>query len=345
MTIKNLIETPTEGSYENIQSILSEYLSDSITIIPQFLFTASDTYEEYNQDATLLVEAIQKYLNTEEVDGLTGACLYQNLCTLESKWSNIDDILDYLKQFLSKNAKTLYEHEISNLNKYFDLLASSLPEKRYLINELVNIINVIPLLDDEHSPKDRFNIVDQLLLSGKMLVEKLKKIENEFVIDGNILKLKYKGQEGETISSTKGLTIIHKILIAGGKEIDATELDNRKFDVIDKIDGDSELETDYDGTLELSDSRERDRLERIISDIQDNIKDAEERVDENELVKLRKELDIVMKDLSKKYDIHGRPRKTGSPKDQSRQNVKNLFKNALAKIKNKANLPQMAVKS
>jgi len=179
MTIKNLIETPTEGNYENIQLVLSEYLNDSLALIPQYLLTASGMYEKYNQDATLLVEAIQKYLNIEEYDGLTGACLYQNLCTLESKWSNIDDILDYLKQFLSKNAKTLYEHEISNLNNYFELLASSIPEKRYLINELVDHTKVIPLMDDKHSSKDRINIMDQLLQSGELLVEKLKQIENE----------------------------------------------------------------------------------------------------------------------------------------------------------------------
>lgn len=341
MTLKE-IEAQPDGNYENIQSLLTEYLNNSITIIPQFLFTASDMYEKHHQDATLLVQAVQRYLEKEKYDGLTGACLYQCLCTLDSEWSRMDDIIDYLNQFLSKNAKTLYEYEINELNKYFELLASSIPENQYLIEELVDFINVIPLLDDEHNPKDRFNLVDQLLLSAQVLVKKLKRIENEFFIDGNVLKLKYKGKEGKPINLTKGLVIIHKILMANGKDIDVIELDDRKYGVIDKTDGDPELETDYDGSLDLSDSVEGGRLKRIMMDIQEDIKDAEERVDEGELVKLQEKMSIAMKDWSMKFNKHGLPRKVGSPMKKSQENVNKLIVYAIKQIRKKAKLPKMA---
>lgn len=178
MTLKDKIEAQTDGKYENIQSVLTEYLNSSISIIPQFLFTASDMYEKHNKDSTLLVKALKKFIDNDEYDNLNGACLNQWLCIHSPDRIELKNILDNIEQFLSKEAKMLYENEVNKLNDYFNLLIKHFPKIGGRVNSLKSQINIIPLLNDNIS-MDRLNNINELLTTVNILIEKSRNFIEE----------------------------------------------------------------------------------------------------------------------------------------------------------------------
>ena len=140
----------------------------------------------------------------------------------------------------------------------------------------------------------------------------------EMQLEGDIRTISFDGQ-CTSLKNNKGLELLERLVSEPGKEVH----------VLDLVGGSAEAVGDAGPVL---DYKARDEYKRRISELQEELEEAESLSDTGRRDALQGELDFITRELSRAYGLGGRERRSGSPAERARVNVRRRLKDAIERI-------------
>ena len=134
--------------------------------------------------------------------------------------------------------------------------------------------------------------------------------------------------EGRTfrLRDSKGLGYLHKLLAHPGNELHVLDLSAGSRD-------DSGFVVDAGDAGELLDSRAKAAYRRRLTEIEDDIAQAEARGDDQRAAQADAERDFLLKELSRAVGLGGRIRRAGAASERARSAVTRAIRQALVRIR------------
>jgi tetratricopeptide (TPR) repeat protein len=145
--------------------------------------------------------------------------------------------------------------------------------------------------------------------------------ENRFEIrlEGDIRTIHFEGQS-TSLRDSKGLQLLEQLVSQPGTEVH----------VLDLV-GASRQATTSDSGPAL-DGKARNEYKRRVSELQEELDEAETLADAGRIEALRDELDFITRELARAYGLGGRERPSGSASERARVNVRRRLKDAIERI-------------
>ena len=140
----------------------------------------------------------------------------------------------------------------------------------------------------------------------------------EMQLEGDIRTISFDGQ-CKSLKNNKGLELLDRLVSAPGKEVH----------VLDLVGGSAEAVGDAGPVL---DDKARDEYKHRVSDLQEELEEAESLADTGRVDALRDELDFITRELARAYGLGGRERPSGSASERARVNVRRRLKDAIERI-------------
>ncbi|NUO10401.1 MAG: hypothetical protein HUU08_17380 [Candidatus Brocadia sp.] len=161
---------------------------------------------------------------------------------------------------------------------------------------------------------------------------------NIFRLNGNVWQTVYNGEE-KFFKDTDGFRYIHHLIQHKGKKIHVSDLrevvansENTRI-LKEKVSNVEFSEVSHDIGYSVLDDRAKKEYRERLTELQEKIKDAENRGSELERKELQGEYDYILKELQLNTNIKGRSRKLGDKHDADRVLIKKSISNTLSKIK------------
>lgn len=154
--------------------------------------------------------------------------------------------------------------------------------------------------------------------------------------DGEYWTVAYDGMV-VTLRDTKGMRDIARLLASPRRELHALDLAGSKSGGKTSISNREISEaglsaTDVRSNEPLIDDAARPDYKRRISELEQEVEEAEGRGDTEATAKARKELDVLVHELASSYGLHGRARQTPDHVERARKAVTRRIRDALSRI-------------
>ena len=138
-------------------------------------------------------------------------------------------------------------------------------------------------------------------------------------LDGDIRVVSYAGRS-TSLKDSKGLELLAMLIARPNQDVHVLDLVGAAPDA-----------TAGNSGPQLDDQARAD-YKRRISELQDELEEAESLVDQGRIDALRGELDFITRELSRAYGLGGRERRSGSAAERARVNVRRRLKDAIDRI-------------
>jgi tetratricopeptide (TPR) repeat protein len=161
----------------------------------------------------------------------------------------------------------------------------------------------------------------------------------QFALDGERWTIGY-GDETFSLSASKGLAYIHRLLLNPGEEIHSLDLlGGSGAQFIPESAGAETYSTDSSLTVgglgdagEILDGQAKQEYKRRMLELRENLEDARELGNGELAAEIESELDFLAHEISRAVGLGGRDRRAGSAAERARLNVTRAIKTALQKI-------------
>jgi tetratricopeptide (TPR) repeat protein len=140
---------------------------------------------------------------------------------------------------------------------------------------------------------------------------------------GDVWTIVYDGQTA-TVKDAKGLHMLARLIAKPNAEIHVLDLS-----------GSSEVAQESDSGP-LLDSQAREDYRRRITELQEELEEAESLADLGRADSLRAEIDFITRELSRAFGLGGRQRAAGDAAERARVNVRRRIKDAIGRISEQA---------
>ena len=141
----------------------------------------------------------------------------------------------------------------------------------------------------------------------------------EMRLEGDIRTVRFESQS-TSLRDSKGLQLLHRLIAQPGSEVHVLDLVGASRDA-----------TASDSGPALDD-KARDEYRRRVSELQEELEEAESLADTGRVDALRDELDFITRELARAYGLGGRERPSGSASERARVNVRRRLKDAIERI-------------
>jgi len=141
--------------------------------------------------------------------------------------------------------------------------------------------------------------------------------------NGDVWTIEY-GEQSATVRDAKGLHMLIQLIAQPDKDIHVLELS-----------GTSEAVTEG-GAGPLLDAQAKEDYRRHISELQEELEEAESLADLGRADGLRTEIDFITQELSRAFGLGGRQRDAGDAAERARVNVRRRIKDAVGRIAEQA---------
>jgi tetratricopeptide (TPR) repeat protein len=161
---------------------------------------------------------------------------------------------------------------------------------------------------------------------------------NEFRRDGDVWMVAFAGRSAR-LTDTKGLRDIARLLAGPGTEVHCSELIAAAERIGTGAAPSARQAADEAGLspggagAEVLDERAREAYRARLSDLQEELEDAERSNDPERAARAKGELDFLAGELARAYGLGGRPRKTGDPTERARKAVAERIRAATARVR------------
>jgi tetratricopeptide (TPR) repeat protein len=141
----------------------------------------------------------------------------------------------------------------------------------------------------------------------------------EMRLEGDIRTICFEGRS-TSLRDSKGLQLLEQLVSQPGREVHVLDLVGASRDAAASDSGPA-----LDGLA-------RDEYRRHVSDLQEELEEAESLADTGRVDALRDELDFITRELARAYGLGGRERPSGSASERARVNVRRRLKDAIERI-------------
>jgi tetratricopeptide (TPR) repeat protein len=141
----------------------------------------------------------------------------------------------------------------------------------------------------------------------------------EMRLEGDIRTIRFEGRS-TSLRDSKGLQLLEQLVSQPGREVHVLDLVGASRDAAASDSGPA-----IDGLA-------RDEYRRHVSDLQEELEEAESLADTGRVDALRDELDFITRELARAYGLGGRERPSGSASERARVNVRRRLKDAIERI-------------
>ena len=141
--------------------------------------------------------------------------------------------------------------------------------------------------------------------------------------NGDVWTVEYGGQSA-TVRDAKGLHMLNQLVAQPDKDIHVLDLS-----------GTSEAAADGDAGP-LLDAQAKEDYRRRVSELQEELEEAESLADLGRADNLRSEIDFITQELSRAFGLGGRERAAGDAAERARVNVRRRIKDAVGRIAEQA---------
>ncbi len=158
--------------------------------------------------------------------------------------------------------------------------------------------------------------------------------EATFLSEGDVWLLDFEGRTAR-IKDMKGLYYLARLLADPGREIHSIELTQLAGGGVVRTDATPEATQGTDPFSDLGevlDAQGRARFKARISELEEEIAEAEAYNDHERAAGAREEMSAIVDELSRAAGLGGRSRRTGSPAERARINVTRTIKEALRRM-------------